>query len=130
MEGEEKVWRRLTLVLPVNDSRELSAASDVLERLRKIFGGVTHSITAPHVYTGWWQDGELFDEDKVSISIVDCPLSDDELAEYTRDLKSLLLVTYREYHCYQKAVWVTAHNLVSDPMEMSKADDWGITPIE
>jgi hypothetical protein len=117
------------LVLPVNDSRELSAASDVLERLRNIFGGVTHSITAPHVYTGWWQDGESFDEDKVSISIVDCPLSDDELAEYTRDLRSLLLVTYREYRCYQKAVWVTAHNLIGNPIEMSKAKDWGITPL-
>lgn len=130
MQGDDTVWRRITLVLPVNNTQELSAASDVLERLRKIFGGITHSITAPHVYTGWWQDGDDFDEDKVSIAIVDCLLSDQHVAEYTRDIKSLMLITYREYRCYQKAVWVTAHNLVGDPIANSRAADWGITPTD
>ena len=88
---------RVTLLLPVNTSAEILAATTVTSDIRDHFRGITYSQFKQPVFTAYWVDGDTVYRDRISLVIVDVrqELAAD-LLHVLDDLRRLVLEAYKE----------------------------------
>ena len=119
---------RITLVLPVNNSDELTAAFRSIEIIRKNYEGITHGVLHPPGFRGYWKKVNedktvVWYRDRVSVALVDVPIPIDEVDEITGELlmdthlKIIEMIVHDEYKRAtnedQVSVWLTAHRLMT-----------------
>lgn len=113
---------RVTLFLPVNNSREQAAAAQVISHVTRLYGGVTSSMVPRPVFTGSWVSGGAIVRDRIALTIVDVSareLSDSSFCDELDALRAYACQTYERFGALQQVIWLGAHRigLFSDPCQ-------------
>jgi hypothetical protein len=113
--GNTLDWTRLSLFLPVNDAEERLAFDAVAAYVRQNYQGLTHSVTQPYTFMGWWWDGSngVWVEDRIAWLLIDVPitLSDPTLDLQIRVLQLTAKDAYQQQQRIQSEIWIIAHSI-------------------